>query len=200
MQGGIESTIPLLADMTPLGDADALIEGAVNADPLAMALAALSFGLPGTIRPIGAKGYLPEAVQAAQKRVVEPVVGTADDAATLEISTMARTMAASALDMTPDARLARATEMGFRPETYYHGLAAPIEGEGFTLKHPYQNDAGYLGTGLYFSESPGIASSYATLKGSKVPYGEHRPNIVPVRLRYENPLHISPAKKGRSQV
>jgi hypothetical protein len=77
--GYAESTLPLFADLTPLGDADALIQGAQDRSPLAMALAALSFGLPGTIRPIGAKGYLPEAVQAAQRRVVEPVTALVDE-------------------------------------------------------------------------------------------------------------------------
>lgn len=53
LAGGIEPTLPLLADITPIGDADAMIQGAADRDPLALALAALSLGVPGTIKPVG---------------------------------------------------------------------------------------------------------------------------------------------------
>lgn len=185
--GYAESTIPLLADLTPLGDADAFIQGAQDRSPLAMALAALSFGLPGTIRPIAkASNYLPDAVKLAKRRVVEPIVGVADDAATVEISDLAREMAVNA-----------------EPPVWYHGTGTNIEdmpGQSFRLSAPEQSSVPVvMGTNNWVTAeefAPGSMDIGADLGFKYALEGGKPGGVYALKSTVENPLiHDAAGKK-----
>lgn len=102
----------------------------------------------------------------------------------------------AALDMSPQARQQRAKEQGFTTEAY-HGMGRAMEGDAVVIGHPERSDTGFLGTGFYASESPRIASGYASMKGARAAPGSEAPNVMPLRLKLENPKVISPAEKQR---
>lgn len=92
-EGDFGGAIPSIGpeDFTPAGDVLAAAAGLQNRDMGALGLALASLFLPGTIRPVTTpKAYVPDLVQAAQRRVVEPVVQAADQAVYTTISPEAR--------------------------------------------------------------------------------------------------------------
>lgn len=89
----------------------------------------------------------------------------------------------AALDMSHEARMARANQMGFDPNTqWFHGTAAPnIEafdpnkvGEGFKEAN---------NTGFWFTQDPEAASSFASSEGAK--------NIDPNILKQLHDNHLA---------
>lgn len=75
-----------------------------------------------------------------------------------------------------------------QPIRLYHGTADNIE--SFDLSHPNRKDSGWLGTGVYMTDSPALASSYSTLKSPG--RGE---NVMPLYARLENPYYATQAEK-----
>lgn len=75
-----------------------------------------------------------------------------------------------------------------QPIRLYHGTADNIE--SFDLNHPNRKDSGWLGTGVYMTDSPALASSYSTLKSPG--RGE---NVMPLYARLENPYYATQAEK-----
>lgn len=62
----------------------------------------------------------------------------------------------AALDLSPEARAARAAEMGFDPNrTLYHGTNAETPIDAFQ-----PSEWGHFGPGVYLSEQPGVAGAY----------------------------------------
>ena len=107
MPGAIPSIGP--EDFTPAGDVLAAAGALQNRDMGALGLALASLFLPGTIRPVSTpKAYLPDLVQAAQRRVVEPVVPAADQAVYTTISPEAKRMFLNGVMAEP---------VGFEPTT-----------------------------------------------------------------------------------
>lgn len=84
--------------------------------------------------------------------------------------------AEGALDMSQAARMQRATEMGFEPQTYYHGTNT-----GFDSFDPTKADPSRRGT-IFMSDNPAVASTYATIAGSK--------NVMPLMIRPERPIQV----------
>lgn len=72
----------------------------------------------------------------------------------------------------------------------YHGTRDDIY--EFNLGHSNRKDAGWLGTGVYSTTDPRIASAYSTLKRG---YGD--PNVMPLKARLKNPYHATQAEKTR---
>lgn len=75
----------------------------------------------------------------------------------------------------------------------YRGEAQEIVGD-LQVGHPGRKDSGWLGQGLYFTNSPRIASMYSSMKA---PFGgaERAPNVMPVNLSLKNPLVITSDQK-----
>ena len=83
--------------------------------------------------------------------------------------------------MTTEARMVRAQEMGFDTESpLFHGTADDVR--EFDLSHPNRHDAGWLGAGVYLTNSPKTAAAYANIKS-----GQAEPNTVQVVHRLQNP-------------
>ena len=75
-----------------------------------------------------------------------------------------------------------------KPLVVYHGTAIP----GVTNFETYGTPYGLMGTGTYFTDSPGVASGYATSgakKASKRGY-EPSPNVIPAHLSIQNPFDM----------
>jgi hypothetical protein len=97
----IEGSLDFM-DLTPGGDFLAGSEAIKNQDMLGLALAALSLGVPGTIRAIGPRNaYLDPILTAPRPRVVEPVVQVMDDAAQISINPDTRAFIDSLLAEAP---------------------------------------------------------------------------------------------------
>ena len=77
------------------------------------------------------------------------------------------------------------------PLRIYHGTAD--EFVSFDINHPNRKDAGWLGTGVYMTTDPDLASSYSLMKVGSA-------NVVPLFARLENPFHASIKDKQRIQV
>ena len=97
------------------------------------------------------------------------------------------------LPMDEASRLSRAEKLGFGPEIYYHGTAANIV--AFDLNHPDRKDQGWLGTGVYLTDSPALGSVYATLKGYTRMDKDRAKNVMPLRIRLKNPYHATRQEK-----
>lgn len=69
------------------------------------------------------------------------------------------------------------------PLRLYHGTADDFS--EFRHEHPNKKDAGWLGKGFYFSNSPAMANSYAMLKPGKAE------NVMPVHLSLRNPFYAT---------
>ena len=73
----------------------------------------------------------------------------------------------------------------------YHGTADDVSG-GLEIGHPNRKDAGWLGEGIYATDSPAGGSLYANLKK-----GDAGPNVVPLRLDLKEPFAASLEDKQR---
>ena len=95
------------------------------------------------------------------------------------------------------ARLARASEQGFTRDVY-RGEGSPIVGQGFQTGHPSRYDPGFLGgDAIYSTNKPHLANDYAMLKAYKERPGNEAPNVMPLKLKLENPVTISAEEKTR---
>jgi len=79
------------------------------------------------------------------------------------------------------------------PQVVYHGTADNVE--SFDLDHPNRKDTGWLGTGVYLTTDPNLASSYAMLKP-----GRANEQVLPLYARLTNPYHATLADKQRLQL
>jgi hypothetical protein len=86
-------------------------------------------------------------------------------------------------------RMARADEMF--PIDAYHGTSDDVVGS-FNLDHPNRKDTGWLGTGVYSTSDPQLASMYPAMKS-----GTAGPNVMPLRLGMKNPYQATLAEKQR---
>jgi hypothetical protein len=89
-------------------------------------------------------------------------------------------------------RMARAEQQGFGSEIYYHGTAVDIS--EFDLNHPDRKDQGWLGTGVYMTDSPYLASSYSIMSP-----GDSR-NVIPLRVRLKNPYYATLEEKQKMML
>lgn len=88
-------------------------------------------------------------------------------------------VAETALDMAPETRAARASEMGFDLERpLYHGTAADIDA--------FNAGPGKYGRGVYLTDQPRSASGYADLAARDA--GGSGANVMPVVTSMKNPL------------
>jgi hypothetical protein len=78
---------------------------------------------------------------------------------------VAKRIVSGELPMDEASRMARATEQGFDPKTYYHGGSPDIRDLN-TLDHA---DMKTRGTGTWFSDSPEVANSYLPEDGMLYP-------------------------------
>jgi hypothetical protein len=98
------------------------------------------------------------------------------------------------LDMSTPARMQRAAEQRYTP-TVYHGTRSDIQ--EFSVQDQVRNRKSDAPPGVYaFSSSPDTAASYTTSSRSK----SGAPNIIPARLRLENPLVIDAKGNPWSQI
>ncbi len=81
-------------------------------------------------------------------------------------------------------------ETGRGLQTFYHGTRDDIH--GFELDHPNRKDHGWLGEGIYLTDSPDLAYDYADIK-----QGEAGKNILPLNARIDNPYLATPEEKER---
>ena len=98
----------------------------------------------------------------------------------------------AALSVDEKSRMARAEQQGFGSEIYYHGTAVDIS--EFDLNHPDRKDQGWLGTGVYMTDSPYLASSYSIMSP-----GDSR-NVIPLRVRLKNPYYATLEEKQKMML
>lgn len=96
------------------------------------------------------------------------------------------------LDMSPEARKARAEEMGFdTSRVWYHGTAGSFD--AFDVSRAGSNiDMGWLGKGVYFGSDPRQGNYYA----EQAALHGNPPNVIPVYLRMRNPFRYGTKNKG----
>lgn len=78
------------------------------------------------------------------------------------------------------------------PQTLYHGTADNVT--AFDLDNPNRKDSGWLGTGVYLTDSPDMAELYAMQKRRTGAVGE---NVMPLYARLENPYMATMEDKAR---
>jgi hypothetical protein len=83
------------------------------------------------------------------------------------------------------------TEQG-APVTLYHGTADDVT--QFDVDHPNRKDSGWLGTGVYLTDSTDMAELYAMQKKRTGAAGE---NVMPLYARLENPYYATAEDKSR---
>ena len=79
-----------------------------------------------------------------------------------------------------------------RPQTLYHGTADDVS--AFDPDHPNRKDSGWLGTGVYLTDSADMAEVYAMQKRRTGQAGE---NVMPLYARLENPYYATMEDKAR---
>lgn len=79
------------------------------------------------------------------------------------------------------------------PLVVYHGTSDSIS--EFKLNHPNRKDTGWLGTGVYVTDSIELAQSYSLLKS-----GSEAPNVMPLYAKLENPYYATLEDKQRLQI
>ena len=79
-----------------------------------------------------------------------------------------------------------------QPIPLYHGTADTLD--EFDLDHPNRKDTGWLGTGVYLTTDPGLASSYSSLKPGD------SPNVMKLYARLVNPYYATLKEKQRIQL
>lgn len=84
------------------------------------------------------------------------------------------------------------------PVMLFHGTSDDIR--EFDLDHPNRKDSGWLGTGVYLTDDPGLASTYASLKSWDVtrPANADR-NVMPMYASLKNPYYATLAEKQAMQ-
>jgi len=100
-----------------------------------------------------------------------------------------------AMDMSTDARMQRADEGRFLPETVYHGTRQDISGFDVSQQVKYRKTDAPPGA-FTFSSSPRVAGSYTGQSRSR----SGAANIIPAKLRMQNPFVIDAANHGWSQL
>ena len=83
------------------------------------------------------------------------------------------------------------TEQG-APVTLYHGTADDVT--QFDVDHPNRKDSGWLGTGVYLTDSTDMAELYAMQKKRTGAAGE---NVMPLYARLEKPYYATAEDKAR---
>lgn len=78
------------------------------------------------------------------------------------------------------------------PQTLYHGTADNVT--AFDPDHPNRKDSGWLGTGVYLTDSADMADIYAMQKRRTGNAGE---NVMPLYARLENPYMATMEDKAR---
>lgn len=78
------------------------------------------------------------------------------------------------------------------PVVLYHGTADDVV--AFDVDHPNRKDTGWLGTGVYLTDSPELGEMYAEQKKRT---GEAAPNVMPLYARLENPYMATAEDKAR---
>ena len=128
-----------------------------------------------------------------EQRMAEPPWETLDVPEADQIVRFERNgenMQSALLPMDEASRMARAREMGFDTDAY-HGTSDDVVGS-FNLDHPNRKDTGWLGTGVYSTSDPQLASMYPAMKS-----GTADPNVMPLRLGMKNPYQATLAEKQR---
>jgi len=77
------------------------------------------------------------------------------------------------------------------PQMLFHGTGDNID--RFDLNNPNRKDTGYLGTGVYLTDEPFIANTYANLKQRN----KTGANVLPLYARLENPFYATMEDKTR---
>jgi hypothetical protein len=130
----------------------------------------------------GASGRSSDTIRAEIEKVrteLEAAQRTASDAAMYAIKNYDREPVTPGLDMSQAARLQRAREMGFDTgKVYYHGTAAQ-DVAGFEPHIGRKLDAGWLGSGTYFTDKPSVADYYS----SRASQLGGAANTIPVYLK-----------------
>lgn len=99
------------------------------------------------------------------------------------------------LDMSQAARMQRAQEQSYLPETVYHGTRSDIS--EFSVQEQVKKQKSDAPPGVYFfSSNPRVAGSYSG--ASRSPSGAA--NIIPAKLRMENPLIIDAKGNPWSEI
>lgn len=96
------------------------------------------------------------------------------------------------LPMGKASRMKRADDMGYTIDAY-HGTGDNIK--EFDLTHPNRKDSGWLGKGIYTTDSPRLAGDYSILKA-----GDAGPNIMPLSVSLKNPYFATLKDKQRLQA
>lgn len=78
------------------------------------------------------------------------------------------------------------------PVMLYHGTADDVT--QFDVNHPGRKDSGWLGTGVYLTDSADMADLYAMQKRRTGQAGE---NVMPLYARLENPYYATAEDKAR---
>ena len=78
------------------------------------------------------------------------------------------------------------------PVLLYHGTADDVT--AFNVDHPNRKDSGWLGTGVYLTDSTDMAELYAMQKKRT---GEAGENVMPLYARLENPYYATAEDKAR---
>lgn len=78
------------------------------------------------------------------------------------------------------------------PVLLYHGTADDVT--QFDVDHPNRKDSGWLGTGVYLTDSTDMADLYAMQKSRTGQAGE---NVMPLYARLENPYYATAEDKAR---
>jgi hypothetical protein len=80
-----------------------------------------------------------------------------------------------------------------KPVVLYHGTADDVS--SFDPDHPNRKDSGWLGTGVYLTDSTDMAEGYADQKARAL--GPKGQNVMPLYARLENPYYATPEDKAR---
>lgn len=97
---------------------------------------------------------------------------------------------AKGLDMSTEARMQRARDMGFDTDTVlYHGTEADFRAFD-PNKTGSKTDHGWFGSGVYLTPNPDRASGYATFNKGKMA-DESKGAVLPVYARAENPFETT---------
>lgn len=105
--------------------------------------------------------------------------------------------AATELPMDEASRTARIAEQGYTRDAY-RGEGEALTGDEYVVGHPRRYDTGYLGgDAIYSTNQPYLASDYASLKSYKLRPDDAAPNVVPLKLKMENPKVITGEEKKR---
>ena len=80
-----------------------------------------------------------------------------------------------------------------KPMVLYHGTSDNVE--AFDLNHPNRKDTGWLGTGVYLTDSTDMATGYANQKARAI--GPRGQNVMPLYAALENPYIATDEDKAR---